>query len=82
MGVQQPIDFNKPFAVYTKWQEKCLSFAADAKESITKATMINMGLTHVIVTRLMTTGYCEWKRLNDGDKTWSCFKEHYNTNGH
>ena len=54
---KQPMDPNKPFVVYTKWQEECQSFIADAKEPITEATMINMGLTHIIATGLMTMAY-------------------------
>ena len=75
---EQPMDPNKPFAVYTKCQEKCQSFAADAKEPITKATMINTGLTHVIATWLMITAYRQWKSIPNSDKTWSSFKEHFN----
>ena len=37
---KQPMDPNKPFVVYTKWQEKCQSFAANAKKPIREATMI------------------------------------------
>ena len=76
--LEQPMDPNKPFVVYTNWQEKCQSFAADANEPITEATMINTGLMHVIATGLMTTAYREWKRLPDNEKTWSKFKDHYN----
>ena len=46
MGVEQPMDSNKLFAVYTKWQEKCQSFVINAKEFITEATMINKDLMH------------------------------------
>ena len=49
------MDPNKPFVVYTKRQDQCQSFAANAKEPITEVTMINTGLAHVIATGLMTT---------------------------
>ena len=52
-------------------------FCSRCKEPITEATMINTSLIHVIATRLMKTVYHEWKQLNDGDKMWSKFKEHF-----
>ena len=71
------MDPYKLFAVYTKQQEKCQSFAADPKEPITEATMTNMGLTHIIATGLMTAAYHEWKHFQDGNKIRSQFKEHF-----
>ena len=64
--------------VYTKRQEICQCFAADMKVPIMEATMINTSHTHVIANGLLTTMYCEWKWLNDENKTWSKVKEHYN----
>ena len=47
--------------VYMKKQEKCQTFAADAKEPISYKTMINTWLSHTIGADLMINRYQKGK---------------------
>ena len=48
-----PMDPSKLLAVYTKNQECCQAFAADASNPISMADMVQMGLTHAVMTGVM-----------------------------
>ena len=47
----------KLLAVYTKKQECCQTFAADASNPISMADMVQVGVTHAMATRVMHDAY-------------------------
>ena len=52
-----PMEPSKPLAVYTKKQEHCQAFAADASNPIRMADMVQMGVTHAVATGVMCNAY-------------------------
>ena len=54
-----PMDPSKPLAVYTKKQECCQAFVADAGNPTSMADMVQMGVTHAVATGVMCKAYCE-----------------------
>ena len=51
---------------------------ADAGNPITMANMVQMGVTHAIVTGFMKDAYHEWKQILVTECTWNKWKDHIN----
>jgi hypothetical protein len=71
------IDSGLPLAVYTRKQEKCQAFAADAGVPISDKTMITTGTKHALACGNMTLAWHEWKRCPPIDHTWPNWKTHW-----
>jgi len=59
-----------PLAVYTRKQEKCQVFAADAGVPISDKLMVTTGSKHVLSSSNMMLGWREWKHLPAIQHTW------------
>jgi hypothetical protein len=64
-------------AVYTRKQEKCQVFAADAGVPISDKLMVTTGSKHVLSSGNMTLGWREWKRRPANEHTWANWKIHW-----
>ena len=69
---------SKPLAVYTKKQEHCQAFAANAGNPISMVDMRQMGVTHAVAMGIMHKAYHEWKCIPKLEWTWNWWKEHFN----
>ena len=65
---EKPMDPTKPLVLYTKKQEKCQTFAMDAKEPIFSKIMVNTRLSHATRMDLMMNAYCERKQIPKQNK--------------
>ena len=71
------IDSGLPLAVYTRKQEKCQVFAADAGVPISDELMVTTGSKHAIASGNMTLNWREWKRRPANEHTWAHWKIHW-----
>jgi hypothetical protein len=69
------IDSGLPLAVYTRKQEKCQVFAADAGVPISDELMVTTGSKHAISSGNMTLNWREWKRRPANEHTWANWKK-------
>jgi hypothetical protein len=60
-----------PLAVYTRKQEKCQVFTADAVVSISDILMVTTGSKHVHSSGNMTLGWREWKQCPAVEHIWA-----------
>ena len=72
-----PMDPSKPLAVYTKKQECCQAFAANAGNPISMADMVQKGVTHVVATGVMCEANHEWKCIPKLEQTWNRWNKHF-----
>ena len=70
------IDPSLPLSVYTRKQENCQDFAADARVPISEATMVTTGTKRAIQCGDFTDAWKEWNGHPDADKTWPTWKTH------
>jgi hypothetical protein len=76
-------DFNSsinsglPLAIYTRKQEKCQVFAANADVPISDKTMITTCTKHPLKCSNMTLAWHEWKHCPIIDHTWPDWKAHW-----
>ena len=73
------IDLGLLLAVYTRKQEKCQVFAADAGVPISNKTMITTGTKHALACGNMTLAWRKWKHHPIIDHTWPNWKAHWTT---
>jgi len=66
-----------PLAVYTRKQEKCQVFAADAGVPISDELMVTTRSKHALSSGNMTLGWREWKHLPAIQHTWDNWKIHW-----
>ena len=66
-----------PLAVYTRKQEKCQVFAADAGDPFSNELMVSTGSKHALSSGNMMLGWREWKRLPAIQHTWDNWKIHW-----
>ena len=71
------IDSGLPLAVYTRKQEKCQIFAADAGVPISDELMVTTGSKHALSSGNMTLNWREWKRRPALEHTWANWKLHW-----
>ena len=71
------IDAGLPLAVYTRKQEKCQVFAADAGVPISDELMVTTGSKHALSSGNMTLNWREWKRRPANQHTWANWKLHW-----
>ncbi len=71
------INSGLPLAVYTRKQEKCQVFAANARVPISNKTMITTGTKHALACGNMTVAWREWKCCPPIDHTWPNWKAHW-----
>jgi len=73
------INSGLPLAVYTRKQEKCQVFAADAGVPISNKLMVTPGSKHTISISSgnMTLNWREWKRRPAIEHTWAIWKFHW-----
>ena len=71
------IDSGLPLAVYTRKQEKCQVFAADAGVPISDELMVTTGSKHAISSGNMMLNWREWKRRPANEHTWANWKIHW-----
>eukprot|EP00804_Cyclotella_cryptica_P020406 CCRYP_012624-RA/>CCRYP_012624-RA protein AED:0.67 eAED:0.42 QI:0/0/0/0.75/0/0/4/0/921 len=71
------MDPSLPLSVYTRKQEHCQDFAADAHVPISEATMVTTGTKHAIQCCDFTGAWKEWNRRPDAEKTWPNWKIHW-----
>jgi hypothetical protein len=71
------IDLGLPLALYTRKQEKCQVFAADAGVPISDETMITTGTKHALVCGNMTLAWRKWKRHPLPNHTWPNWNAHW-----
>ncbi len=64
------IDLGRPLAVYTRIQEKCQVFAANARVPISNETMITTGTKCALACDNMTLAWCKWKSCPLLNHTW------------
>jgi hypothetical protein len=72
------IDTGLPLAVYTRKQEKCQVFAANAGVPISNKTMVATGTKHALACGNMTLAWHKWKHCPILDHTWPNWKAHWN----
>ena len=72
------MDPSKLLAVYTKQQELCPAFAANARNSTCMADMVQTGVTHAVAMGVKCKACCEWKHIPKLKQTWNQWKEHFN----
>jgi hypothetical protein len=70
------IDSGLPLAIYTRKQEKCQVFAADAGVPISDELMVTTGSKHVLSSGNMTLNWRGWKRRPANEHTWVNWKLH------
>ena len=68
-----------PLAIYTRKQETCQIFAANAGVPIFNKTMITTGTKHALACSNMTLAWREWKRHPIIDHTWPNWMAHWTT---
>jgi hypothetical protein len=68
-----------PLAVYTRKQEKCQVFAANAGVSISNKSMVTTGTKHALVYGNMKFTWRDWKRCPILDHMWPNWKAHWTT---
>jgi hypothetical protein len=73
------INSGLPLAVYTRKQEKCQVFAANAGVPISNKTMIITGTKHTLACGNMTLAWREWKLCPIIDRTWLNWKADWTT---
>jgi hypothetical protein len=66
-----------PLAIYTRKQEKCQVFAANARVPISNVTMITTGTKHALACGNMTLTWRKWKRCLLTNHTWPNWKTHW-----
>jgi hypothetical protein len=66
-----------PLTVYTRKQEKCQVFAADAGVPISNKTMITTGTKHALACSNMILAWHKWKHCPIIDHTWPNWKAHW-----
>jgi hypothetical protein len=71
------INLPPPLAIYTRKQEKCQVFAANARVPISDKTMITTGTKHSIVCSIMMLAWREWKHHPLPDHTWPNWKSNW-----
>jgi hypothetical protein len=71
------INSGLPLAVYTRKQEKCQVFAADAGVPISDELMVTTGSKHAISSGNMRLNWREWKRRPANEHTWANWKIHW-----
>ena len=71
------IDSGLPLAVYTRKQEKCQVFAADAGVPISDELMVTTGSKHAISSGNMMLNWREWKHRPAIEHTWAIWKLHW-----
>ena len=71
------IDSSLPLAVYTRKQEKCQIFAADAGVPISDELMVTTRSKHALSSGNMTLNWREWKRRPANEHTWANWKLHW-----
>ena len=71
------IDPSLPLAIYTRKQEKCQVFAANAGVTISDELMVTTGSKHALSSSNMTLGWREWKCLPAIQHTWDNWKIHW-----
>jgi hypothetical protein len=71
------IDSGLPLAVYTRKQEKCQVFAADAGVPISDKTMITTGTKHALACRNIMLAWHNWKCCPLPNHTWLNWKTHW-----
>jgi hypothetical protein len=71
------IDSGLPLAIYTRKQEKCQIFAADAGVPISDELMVTTGSKHALSSGNMTLNWREWKRRPAIEHTWATWKLHW-----
>ena len=71
------IDPSLPLSVYTRKQEHCQDFAANARVPISEATMVTTGTKHAIQCGDFTDAWKEWNRRPEPEKTWPNWKTHW-----
>jgi len=71
------IDPGLPLAIYTRKQEKCQVFTANAGVTISDELMVTTGSKHVLFSGNMMLGWREWKRLPAIQHTWDNWKIHW-----
>jgi hypothetical protein len=72
------IDSGLPLAIYTRKQEKCQVFAANASVPISNETMITTGTKHALVCSNMKLAWCKWELCPIINHTWSNWKAQWN----
>jgi hypothetical protein len=70
------INSGLPLAIYTRKQEKCQVFAANAGVPISDKTMITTGTKHALACGNITLVWCKWKCCPIIDHTWPNWKAH------
>jgi hypothetical protein len=68
------INSSSPLAIYTRKQEKCQVFAADAGVPISDETMITTGTNHALACSNMTLAWRKWNHHPLHDHTWLNWK--------
>lgn len=71
------IDPSCTLAVYTRKQELCQEFAADAEVEIPASTMVSTGTKHAVATGGMDEAWKIWKRVPMAGRTWAAWKVHW-----
>jgi hypothetical protein len=71
------INLGLPLAAYTRKQEKCKVFAANAGVPISDKTMITTGTKHALACSNMTLACHEWKHCLLLDHTWPNWQSHW-----
>jgi hypothetical protein len=71
------IEASLPFAIHTRKQEKCQTFAQDASVPISEATMVTTGTKAALNCGGVELVWHEWKRRTLVDQTWNNWKLHW-----
>jgi hypothetical protein len=71
------IDSGLALSVYTRKQEKCQVFTANAGVPISDKTMVTTGTKHALVCGNMTLAWHEWKHHPILNHTWPNLKAHW-----
>jgi hypothetical protein len=71
------IDTGLLLAIYTRKQEKCQVFAADARVPISNKTMVTTGTKHALACSNMMLAWHKWKRCPILDHNWLNWKAHW-----
>ena len=66
-----------PLAVYTRKQEKCQVFVADAGVPLSDELMVITGSKQALSSGNLMLGWREWKRRPANDHTWANWKIHW-----
>jgi hypothetical protein len=71
------IDSGLPLTIYTRKQEKCQVFAANAGVPISNKTMVTTGTKHALACGNMPLAWHKWKRCPILDHTWPNWMVHW-----